>query len=266
MKKVQFKNEILQKGFAEKGLISFDDFFDYTDGQEINRNTKRNVLVLRVEMDGRSQTFYMKRFERPHFKDMLFALRNTGRLCTQGRLEWIYAHRLPEKGIGTYEPVVYGEHTRWGLERGSFLMTRQLCGICLADFLATQWQDLSRPEQKILIRQLAEFFKKIHCGRTSLPDSYSWHIFLSPQEEGGYSFSIIDLHRMLVKVRGRKQAARDLGAFLYSLPEDRVDKELHDLFLSAYLHPQGVSENRAFIGEVEKRRHVLLARRGRPHL
>ena len=106
--------------FDHQGLRDFDDFFEYHQGDMVNQNTKRNVVVMTLS-DGKSEkTFFMKRFFNPHLKDMLFTLRNFGKFCSQGELEWRNAHILLDNGIETYHPVCFGFRSICGIERQSF--------------------------------------------------------------------------------------------------------------------------------------------------
>ncbi len=82
--------------------------------------------------------FFVKRFHKPHFKDIVTALRNCGRLNSlnsQAGLERKNAHKLLENGIETYKPVCLGERTVSGFERMSFLITEELTSISMLDLL-----------------------------------------------------------------------------------------------------------------------------------
>ena len=107
--------------FESHQLCAFDDFFNYAQGQTINQNAKRNVIVLELDDDGRKRIFYMKRFFQPHFKDMLSAFCHFGTLCSQAEVEWRNANILLDNGIETYRPVCYGAQSRFGIEQQSFL-------------------------------------------------------------------------------------------------------------------------------------------------
>jgi hypothetical protein len=67
----------------------------------------------------------MKRFHKPHFKDIVTALWN----------ERKNTHKLLENSIDTYKPVCLGERTVSGFERMSFLITEELALISMPDFV-----------------------------------------------------------------------------------------------------------------------------------
>jgi hypothetical protein len=77
----------------------------------INRNKKRNVSILRLPSQEGQRVYFMKRFFSPHLKDMLFTVRNFGRLCSQAELELRNARILLDNGIETYHPVCWGVET-----------------------------------------------------------------------------------------------------------------------------------------------------------
>ena len=63
-----------EKFFDEFGLTRFDDFFSFAGGERINKNNKRDVQVLTLGQGDKAKVFFLKRFHRPHLKDMLFTI------------------------------------------------------------------------------------------------------------------------------------------------------------------------------------------------
>ncbi|NLH16700.1 MAG: hypothetical protein GX455_08980, partial [Phycisphaerae bacterium] len=108
-----------EERFADWGLRSFEDFFDYDGGLQVNRNDKRNVVEMRLGTGDKQEIFFRKRFFSPHWKDVFFTLRNFGAICSQAACEWKNAHALLDIGVETYRPVCYGEETVFGIERRS---------------------------------------------------------------------------------------------------------------------------------------------------
>ena len=264
MEKVVFEKS-WKSFFDSHGLRCFDDFFDHSKGDTINRNTKRNVVSLKLLDGDQIKTFFMKRFFNPHFKDMLFTLRNFGKICSQAELEWQNANILLASGIETYHPACYGFRSVCGIERQSFFITEEINGCCLLDYLMKSWKTLSATDQKILIVKLSRFFRKIHSAGLSLPDSYIWHIYMMNAESktDDYEFGIIDLHRMQIRTRGTGQAAMNLGRFLFSLPEDFMDTHLQSIFMESYLQADFHGNKKAFSRNVKKWEAKLLKRRNK---
>jgi hypothetical protein len=186
--------------FEKLSFRRFEDYFCRFEGEQINKNTKRSVLVRTFNDTPEPHTFFMKRFFDPHYKDIFFAVRNWGCLCSQGQLEWNCANYLMSNGIKTYQPVCYGHIKRFGLERQSFFMTKKLAGQCLMDYVAQSWRSMGEDQQAQLLRELAKFCQKIHSLGVSLPDLYIYHLFIEPDPQGGHEFAVIDLHRMSINI------------------------------------------------------------------
>jgi hypothetical protein len=251
--------------FASHQLHCFDDFFYYGQGQAINYNTKRNVIVLELEDNGRKRTFYMKRFLHPHFKDMLSAFCAFGKLCSQAEVEWRNAGTLLKHGIETYHPVCYGVQSCFGIERQSFFITEQINGLSLPDYLAESWASLEEVQKNDLVVRLGKFFRHIHAGRIRLPDSYIWHVYrIASGADGGFELAMIDLHRMQIRRNGLQSAAKDLGAFLFSLPDGFMSESLRSLFMQTYLDGSGIRDQDAFRRQVQQWELKIASRRTRP--
>jgi hypothetical protein len=222
-----------EKFFYEADLLSFEDFFYYTTDSLIDKNEKREVITFHAGKDTESRQFFLKRFIKPHFKDIFFTWRSTGRLCSQAKYEWDCANFLIQNGVESYKPVCYGEQIKLGLERKSFFVTEKLPGQCMTDFVTEQWQNLERQEKERIIEGLGVFVRKIHDLKVSFPDLYLWHIFIE-QKEDQWEFAVIDLHRMVRKVSNINKQIKNLGRFDHSMTEKYFDKSLRRLFLESY--------------------------------
>jgi hypothetical protein len=257
--------------FLQHGLKTFYDYLGCDKRQTINRNENRDVNILRLDGADGTRVYFMKRFFWPHPKDMLFTIRNFGRLCSQAELEWRNARMLLDNGIETYRPVAWGAETFCGIERRSFFITEKIDGPSLIEYLYNHWQTCDAQQKDKLVVDLARFFHKIHQARLSLPDSYLWHLFLVEPIEPHkpYRFAIIDLHRMQINTSALHHAARNLGALLFSLPDEWFDARLRDLVLNTYLEPTDGTpafNRRAFLDSLKKREQTLIARRRKPDL
>ena len=120
----------------------------------------------------------MKRFHKPHFKDIVTALWNCRQLTSQAGLEWKNAHTLLENSIDTYKPVCLGERTVSGFERMSFLITEELTSISMLDFVVQKWPSLERSQREKIVTAMAKLVRQVHELNISLPDLYIWHIFI----------------------------------------------------------------------------------------
>lgn len=259
MTKIEFtKNRaLLYKGWV------FEDFFSLPDGEVINTNKKREVVAFSLGQGEERKDFFMKRFFSPHFKDMLFTVRNFDRLCSQAECEWKNAHILLENGIDTYRPVCWGWQRKFGIERKSFFITEKLQGLAFSDFVTENWRGLSQEQKEKIIIAIAKLVRKVHEAGISLPDLYIWHIFIR-QVEAGYEFAIIDLHRMRINAPS-SEYVRNLGAFDFSMSEKYFDDGIREVFFDAYMGEMGTGEKKVFRRKAKHRSRQLASRRRRPN-
>ncbi|HBG78181.1 MAG TPA: hypothetical protein DDW84_04935 [Phycisphaerales bacterium] len=245
MKKVIFADS-WKSILAENGLRSFDDFYHCSGKKSTNKNSKRNVSILRLKVDGEEKIFYMKRFRHPHFKDMLFTFLNCGKIESQAAYEFGNMNLLKQNNIGVCNPVCFGEKFTLGLERKSFIITESLPGPCLKDFIAQNWTKLPQSEKELLIASLAQFVRKVHKAHISLPDLYVWHLFLTEDKTaaglGKYDFAVIDLNRMKRNTKSKNERIKNLGRLWFSMTDKYFDKQMRRLLVRYYI--SGASDKR----------------------
>lgn len=253
--------------FAEFGLKSFDDFFEYSAGLTIDRNKKRNVVRFDLGQGSQKKRFFMKRFLHPHFKDMFFTRLNFSRFCSQARYEWENTKLLLGNNIGTYKPACCGEKTKWGIENKSFIITEELKGQSLSDFAGQKWQHLKRRQKEKIIAGMAAFVRRIHALNVSLPDLYVWHIFLSEKQAAGeWEFAVIDLHRMSRNVTNERKKLKNLGRLHHSMIDKYFDEELKQLFIESYAADNSPGSVAALKAQVKKFSDAVSAKRSpRPY-
>jgi hypothetical protein len=267
MEYIEFTNQ-WQAFFKTHGLCAFEDFFVSFDGTQINKNSKRSVMVRTITDNGQEYTFFLKRFFNPHFKDMLFSLYQWRRPCSQGRLEWNCANYLLQHGVKTYQPACFGQIVTLGIERCSFFLTEKLPGVCLTDFFRQHWHSLDLKAQTKILYDLAAFIRKIHGLRVSLPDLYAYHLFIDRMAESSYSFAVIDLHRMSVRVpTWRMPSCRieNLARLNFSLRSDYVNTQLRESFLRECLGNLPSSHVTTAITKIYNRSASIAKRRKLPN-
>lgn len=254
--------------FQSHNLRSFDDFFCYGEGTQINKNARRNVLVMTFPDESAGDVFYMKRFFNPHLKDMFFALRNYHTPASQGQLEWNNANYLLRRGIGTYQPVCFGHCKLCGIEMQSFFLTDKLQMPSLVDFVRRFWQNMPDDKKRRMITSLADFVRRIHDHRVSLPDLYAYHLFV--RADGlceNFEFSVIDLHRMRINVPPRRMNSlrvENLARLDFSMPDEYFDASLKDLLLEKYLSSNPPMTKDRLKAKIQRRVRQLLLRRRPP--
>ncbi len=260
MEKVVFSDG-WQRYFEEKGLACFDDIYDYPDGVVVDKNSKRNVKRIAFGADGLGYVFYMKRFDQPHLKDTFFAFRNYGKVMSLGRLEWENARLLLENGIETYRPACYGEKVICGIERRSFLVTKELSGVCLADFVADDWFETTEDVRERIVSELGAFVERICRAKVCLPDLYVWHIYIMnkpAQARGrGYRFAVIDLHRMSHDVRGERFEVENLARLHHSMRQEYFGEDLKRLLVESYAQAAQRDDVAELYRKVERRSQII---------
>jgi hypothetical protein len=266
MEQVIFSNP-WQAFFKEQGFCGFGDFFDSFEGTQINRNSKRSVLMRTFKDGNRERTFFLKRFFNPHFKDMVFALYNWHRPCSQAHLEWNSSNYLLQHGIKTYQPVCFGQISVLGIERRSFFLTEKLSGLGLTDFFKQHWHAMDIKQQNKILYDLAAFIRKIHDIRVSLPDLYAYHLFIDRLDDASYSFSVIDLHRMSVRVPAWRMPAcriENLARLNFSLRQEYIGTPLRESFLRECLAHLPASQVQNAIQKIYTRSSQIQKRRKQP--
>ncbi len=247
--------------FAEFDVASFNDFFERLATDARGGNSRRNVVRFCLGADSQKKAFFIKRFFRPHFKDIIFARRNIGEPCSQGRYEWENARFLLDNGIESYRPVCYGEQTTWGLETKSFVVTEELRSRCLSDFIRERWDALERSQQEKIVVGISAFVRKIHALNVSLPDLYVYHLYLTESDAGEYDFAVIDLHRMSRNVTNRNQKLKNLGRLHHSMLDEYFDDELKQLLVKSYAADDWDGDVAALISQVEEYSNAVSAKR-----
>jgi len=247
---------------AENGLKKFKDFYRCNRKKCIDKNNRRNVSIILLNTGGEEKTLYMKRFRHSHLKDILFTFLNRGKICSQAYYEWSNLKLLNKNNIGTPERVCFGEQTRLGIERKSFLITEELNGQCLTDFISQNWDKLASSEKEKIIVSLAKTIRKIHKAGISLPDLYIWHIFINKDKNTGeYSFAFIDLNRMKRGIKDKNEKIKNLGRLNHSMTDKYFDKSMRRLLLESYAAKENGTKIEKLIRQVKRYSKKYSARR-----
>ena len=247
--------------FAEFNIGTFDDFFERLAAGAIGGNSRRNVVSFSLGPDSRKKNFFIKRFFRPHFKDIIFARRNIGESCSQGRYEWESARFLINNGVESYSPVCYGEEKKLGIETKSFVVTEELQSACLSDFVREKWHTLERSQQERIVAGMGAFVRRIHALNVSLPDLYVYHVYITESPGGDYEFAVIDLHRMSRNVTNKNQKLKNMGRLHHSMLDDYFDNELKQLLVKSYAAGSWDGDVAALITRVERHSDAVSAKR-----
>jgi len=255
MERVVFANSWKQV-LAENGLKTFRDIYYCRNKKRINSNHRRNVSIIHLKVGGEEKRFYLKRFRHSHLKDLIFIFLNVGRFYSQAAYEWSNLKLLRKNNIGAPSRVCFGEQFRLGLERRAFIITEELKGQCLKDFIVQNYEKLPVPEKEKIIISLANTIKKIHRAGISLPDLYVWHIFISKDKnvhgDDEYSFAFLDLNRMKRHVNSENERIKNLGRLHYSMIDEYFDDSMRRLLIETYAESAGKKEINKLIRRVKR--------------
>lgn len=261
MEKIVFEDP-WQEFFAEAGLNSFDDFFNYAGGETINKNQRRDVSILSFGDGTSRKVFFRKRFHNPHYKDILSSWRNFGRPTPLAEAEWENLHLLLDNGIDTYKAVCFGRRTSLGLERKSFIITEKLQSTELIEFLPQKWHQIQHHQKQNVVTAMAKLARRAHKLNITLPDLSVWHIFIDEDSiNGDCRLSVIDLHRMATGTESQSKKIRDLGRLFWSMSPKYFDDNLKDLFINAYMDNDWPESKTALLKKIQRRANVIAKRR-----
>lgn len=264
MIKLQFEKDY-KTYFSGLELKSFEDIFLYAKGSLIGKNSKRDVTAFTLESTDGQREFFMKRFIRPHFKDMFFTSCKSGHLCSQGQYEWENAKFLLNNGIKTYRPVCFGTENQFGIELRSFFVTEKLTGPCLREFITERWEGMSTKEKEHTVNNIGTFVRKIHQAGVNMPDLYVWHLYLEGDDVTTCDFAIIDLHRMSKSQSIKSnQIVRNLAALDFSMIEKYFNEEMRYSLVESYLNGASKTEIQRLYKKIKQRSNVLRSRRHAP--
>jgi heptose I phosphotransferase len=201
----------------QNGIATFDALFALRGGvcvrQIKNRSTTRIVLP-----DGGSfRSFYLKRHERPRWRERLRPLLNFGRPVFGARNEWLAIQGLREALVPTLTPVCFGEHGG-----RSLLVTEDLrTDVTVLDWInryaiGVPSRAADTAHRRALIGDLARLTRRMHDAGIFHQDFFLHHI-LTRGEPGRLDMRVIDPGRALRKPRlPRRWTVKDLAQLNFS--------------------------------------------------
>ncbi len=247
--------------FRREGLVGFDAWYSSDRGKVIDRNSHRDVAILHLDDEGRERTFFLKRFHKPHFKDMWFAFHNCLKLTSQAEFERSNADLLRKLGVGSFRPVVVGASFACGLiERCSVLVTEKLESVQLPDYVNEHWATMSDEKKKAFLEAMGKTARRVHNKPVNFPDLYSWHYFVREQGEG-FDFDLIDLHRMQRRMVFPHCFSENLGALLFSMPDAIFSPDNISSLLDGYFAGDKPEKRAAMLPKIQKRADKLRTRK-----
>ena len=198
---------------AKAGLVTFDNFMNFSGGTLICRKRGRSVISFEIG----DRTFYLKRnrFHRVEFWKTLSRFRLPPRSARQ---EWQSILAVRDAGIPTVPPVAMGEQLVCGVERASFTLTEALYDTEPLDQVirrefSGELSSLLHRKKRAHIRRVAEIAHQLHSSGMYHQDLYLGHFLLGREDK----LYLIDLQRVVCSKKvPRRYRVKDLGQLAYS--------------------------------------------------
>lgn len=166
-------SEDIRASFSAVGLdqcrkiMSFYNCFTQAD-----KCGYRDVTRLQIDEDN---VFYLKRYLRLRRTEYLSAILRPFSYPSSARREWEQYHILNNLGISTAIPVAWGEKKSWGIPSLSFIITRQIVGTPLDEYLRN-CRDFH--VRRAVLYSMANAIKHMHRAGYQYPDYTAKHIYV----------------------------------------------------------------------------------------
>jgi heptose I phosphotransferase len=194
----------------------------------------RDTIRLRIETGSGPGHVYIKREQRPRWKDLLRHATAGDGFWTLARAEFEILQRLRAAGISCPRPLVCLQQ---GLARPrSCLVIEEIpTAAPLSMFLKDSLQGATRPMREAFFSKLGYEIARLHATGVNQPDLYTSHIYVSG-EQPEWTISFLDFQRS--RWRPSLSLARrtdDLAALLATLPRRLADQRDRQALFDAYL-------------------------------
>ena len=254
-----------QDALTRANLISLLDFFYCEDADVLRRRDGRANAVLRIEIDGRTVNFFLKRHDPVSLRQGVFQFLRERRVLSPGMRECRNVEILRRLGIRSVPVVAAGEDVKPFWQRRSYFLSRELEGAMpLDDYLRAlaPAEKACKAEafrlKRSIIGRVARIARRFHVHGCHHQDFYLNHFFIRPAgEDAGpdadpFELFLIDLQRMrrMRRLRGR-WIIKDLGQLNYSADRAALSRADRLRFLLAYLDVSLLdSSNRRFLRRI----------------
>lgn len=190
--------------------------FLYPAGARLLRKLPhRSNWILTIEVDGKPQTFYLKRHAPCRFG------------VPPGIREWAHHQLLEDHGIAVPRPAAAGQE----IQGASFFCSAEVPGaVPLEDHLSR-----AQSRDRGVAVRLAEIVRKLHDIPVCHRDLYLCHLFIHPGEG---DLTLLDLQRLAGKpgrLMRQRWKVKDLAALLHSSHLEGVTRTDRMRFLLRYL-------------------------------
>ena len=229
---------------TQNGLADFSALMYYRHGEVIKQSHGERSTIKLVLTDKHGAVgAYLKRYQSAGFKTVMRSLLQCS-LPKTALDEWnalLAFHRL---GIPTMIPLAVGVQKRSGLQKESFLLTREIEGTERLDhYLLRHFSppltDDQRREKRRLLKALAQLVQQMHHSGCNHRDLYLCHVLVKKDASLNWQIYLADLHRVDQRRRVRlRWRVKDLAALNYSADTCSVTRTDRLRFIKHYYGEQ----------------------------
>jgi heptose I phosphotransferase len=235
------------------GLATFDALYHLKHQRPVRDQDRRQTAPLRLDGSSGPPTFFIKKHDRPAWKEYVKPLLRLTRPTLGARTEWGAIIRFHELGIPTMTPAALGESGG-----RSFLLTQALVGFQkLSDWLDTRLANDESEEIRTALEIVANLTRTMHAAGLHHQDYYLCHL-LVPEPSGVAGMHIIDLGRARSQERlSRRWIIKDLAQLDYSSSSLSGRSRLR--FLREYLQRPFCPEDRPLVRQIRRKSRSIAA-------
>jgi heptose I phosphotransferase len=213
-----------------------------------------------------ARRFFLKRYHQPPLRQQLRRL--LAGYASTAAVEWHWLHLIGGLGIAVPTPVAYGASLAGWKERGSLLLTEEVPGESLDNWIpaAVRRGGLGRRVRGVLVERTAQLVARLHHADVVHRDLYLAHLFVHAAGDGDYELTLIDLQRVLApRWRRRRWIVKDLASLNYSTPFAAAGRTDRLRFMLRYLSEDRLSRRSKELIRAIVRKTERIARHSSKH-
>lgn len=242
-------NDTYRPLLAQNKLLDFNTLMHYRNGTSVKQVRKERSTVKLMLNDTKGMVgAYLKRYHTPLITTVTDRLLHFSSPRT-ALDEWNTIRAFHRLGLPTMTHLAVGLPQFAGLQKNSFLLTREIEGIERLDHYLPR--NFSPPlhtgqikEKRSLLKELAQLVKRLHHLGFNHRDLYLCHILVKKVTPHTWEIYFADLHRVDYRKKVRlRWKVKDLAALNYSADRNSITRTDRLRFIKYYLGEQKLTGN-----------------------